>query len=333
MHNRFCRICWNILGWRKPSGASIETAASSYVAKHRFGHEEWLFNYEWLIDGFQYGHLQPIGKYLNRYAGNHCAIMLYTITPDKSVLLVGKISDVYVPTEPELKRVLDTYTERNWLGQMREQVKKVGGSPGDLENPTPQAIANVRFRPEDVSLFDPHPRVVGEHTITRHRRYHPYYWTDNDPLTDVKPPAYIRNDPRRSERERIRAAQKASIVDPQHTRLQNRLYDYLCSLYGAEHIHYERNHVDLAVTMPEGEVYFEIKIEASAKRCIRLALGQLLEYAHYPDDSRAVRFVVVGDAPLNQEEQTYLVHLREQYQIPVYYSRFDWEKNKLGAEY
>ena len=70
----------------------------------------------------------------------------------------------------------------------------------------------------------------------------------------------------------------------------------------------------------------------SAKRCIRFALGQLLEYGHYPNNARAARFVVVGDAPASEHDQAYLRHLRETYQLPIYYSCFLWETNEIGPE-
>ena len=328
MQNKFCRICWNTSGWRIPTGERIERG-SSYVAEHGFGHEEWLFNYEWLIDGFRYGFLQPIGKHLAKYMGDHCSITLYTLTPDSNILLIGRIDSVYVPHSNELRHVLDTYAERGWLNQMRNHVTDVGGDIGDLENPQPPAIANVRFLPEDVTIFDPRPRVVGNHTIVNNLRYHPFDWIDDYPATEIQPPPHLLGDPRRSEHERTRAAQEASTVDPKHTRLQNRLYQHLCMLHGPENIRYEHNYVDLILSEPEGDVYFEIKIEPSAKRCIRLALGQLLEYAHYPHDCRAEKFVVVGDAPVSQDDENYLVYLRETYKLPIYYSRFLWEHGEL----
>jgi hypothetical protein len=49
------RICWNSKGWVVPTGeaADLESAGPShttYVQDHRFGHEEWLFNFQWVID-------------------------------------------------------------------------------------------------------------------------------------------------------------------------------------------------------------------------------------------------------------------------------------------
>ena len=121
MQNKFCRICWNTSGWRIPTGDRTETG-NSYVAEHGFGHEEWLFNYEWLIDGYRYGFLQPIGKYLSKYTGHHCSITLYTLTSDKNILLIGRMDNVYIPDSDELQQVSDIYTERGWLDQMRDHV-------------------------------------------------------------------------------------------------------------------------------------------------------------------------------------------------------------------
>ena len=73
-------------------------------------------------------------------------------------------------------------------------------------------------------------------------------------------------------------------------------------------------------------------MESTVKRCIRSALGQLLEYAHYPTGSRAERLVVVGDVLPTDYDRRYVSLLREKYRIPIYYSRFHWEKNKLGKE-
>lgn len=332
MDNRFCRICWNTSGWRIPTGDRIEFG-KSYVAKYGFGHEEWLFNYEWMIDGFRYGFLQPIGKLLQTHAGHQCSITLYTLTPEKQILLIGTLTDAYIPELNELQNVLDTYRAQGWLDQMREQVRNVGGDIGDLENPSCQNIANIRFRPEDVTVFDPRPRVIGGHTIVNNLRYQPFKWIGNFPDTDIQPPQYEGNDPRRSEHERTRAAQEGSAIDPRHTKLQNLLWKHLRDTHGPERVHYEKNYVDLSLSLPDKNVFFEIKMESSAKRCIRLAFGQLLEYSHYPNVDLAQRLVVVGDAPVTDDDKTYLVHLRETYNIPIYYSHFLWEKNELSPPY
>ena len=227
MHDKFSRICWNTAGWRKPTGdaASVETG-HTYVATHHFGHEEWLFNFEWLINGFRYGFLQPIGKFYNGYKGNFFSALLYTVTPEQETLLVAKISDIYVPDEDELYRVLRKYENSGWIDDMRSDIEVVGGDLTALENPKPAEIANIRFLQENVKIFDPMPRVIGDYRFAKKPRfYHPFNWDGNLPEEmEIAPPPHDDVDPTRSEQAKTRAAQEGVRVDPRHVRLQNRLY-------------------------------------------------------------------------------------------------------------
>ena len=329
MEDKFSRICWNTAGWRKPTGdaTSVETT-DTFVAKHHFGLEEWLLNSEWMIDGFRYGFLQPIGKYYSKYKGSFCSILLYTITPEKDTLLVAKIENVYIPEEDELDRVLEKYIKSGWMDSMRADVDAVGGNLTMLDNVESSGIVNIRFQPEKVETFDPRPRVNENHKICK-SRYHPFNWDGSFPETEIAPPPPDEDDPTRSERERTRAAQEGVRFDPGHVRLQNRLYRYLCEKHGSAHVLYENSYVDLTLDEPTGCTFFEIKMEPTVKRCIRSALGQLLEYAHYPTGSRAKRLVVVGDVLPNDHDRRYVSLLRKKYRIPIYYRRFHWEKNKL----
>ncbi|MDE0175801.1 MAG: hypothetical protein OYH76_01650 [Defluviicoccus sp.] len=180
MQDKFCRICWNTDGWESPTGTATD-GPKSYYGIHGFGHEEWLFKYDWLIDGHRYGFLQPINKFFSSYSGQNCSILLYTLTPEGQILLIGEISDVYIPTIAELERVLTAYEDEGWLDRMRDDVLNIEGNTDVLENPPPHHIANVKFRPKDAKIFDPRPQVVGDHTITRNLRYHPFNWNDNYP--------------------------------------------------------------------------------------------------------------------------------------------------------
>ena len=334
MKNKFARICWNTKDWRVPTGDAkrIETG-DTFVATYGFGLEEWLFNNEWIINGYRYGMLQPIGKYYKGYSGHRCSIRLYTFTPEKQCLLIGTIHDAYVPQLDELNHVLKISEKNGWIKQMRCDVERIGADESWFDRVEPTEIANLRFRPKDVHLLDPRERVVGDHVIsTKPWWYHPYDWTDNDPLTKVQPPARGLADPRRSEDELTRAAQEGKKYDPWHVRLQNRLYEHLCGIYGRDVVLYEHNYVDLVVRKTDGDIFFEVKIEVTVKRCIRMALGQLLEYAHYPDCSRAMRLVVVGNTPANDFDRKYLAQLRRRYDLPLYYSCFSSDGGKLTEE-
>lgn len=333
MKDKFIRLCWNTNGWRCPTGdAAISETRDTYASKQRFGHEEWLFNFEWTIDGYRYGYLQPIGKYYDRYSGDYCSILLYTYTVDRECLLIGRIDNVYIPLKEELKQVFDVFRENGWIQEMIDDVKHIGGNSSALNNPEPQTILNIRFRPDDVQIFDPRPRVIGDHVITKQRRYHPYNWCENYPRVETHPPLPEATGSMRSEHERTRAAQDATTYEPRHVLLQNRLHRYLCDVHGRENVLYEHNYVDLILRESDGDIFFEIKLETTVKRCIRVALGQLLEYANYPDRCLAKRLVIVGNRQASDSDRTYLAELRKRFRLPVYYSRFSSENNELTSE-
>ena len=53
------RLCWNTRNWVQPSGdARMVEQKNTYTARNGFGHEEWLFNFQWILDGWKYGFLQ-----------------------------------------------------------------------------------------------------------------------------------------------------------------------------------------------------------------------------------------------------------------------------------
>lgn len=344
MNDKMCRICWNTNGWRKPSGAVRE--GNSFAGRHGFGIEEWLFNYEWCIDGFKYGYLTPVSKYRSKYESEVFSATLYTFAQPKQVhtfagsklvLLVAEISNIYIPNGEELSAAFETMKSRGWVDQMREDVGHVASENPDvldaleeeLARPIPYGIINIRFRPNDVEFHDPMPRIDWPKW---QNRYHPYDRNDETPIIDAEEPNARDDDPTRSELSRKRAAQQGMTIEPKHVRLQNRLYYTLCNLHGKHSVKYEQDYIDLKVIDQDGATFYEIKTDTSAKRCIRNALGQLLEYSSYPTERRAKKLVVIGDAPATQDDKNYLEYLREQHSLPVHYAQFNWEAGNIGQE-
>lgn len=346
--DKYCRLCWNTKNWRQPTGeARLLEHHESYVAKYGFGHEEWLFNNGWLLKGYdskdttayRYGFLQPIGKYLATYQGKRFDALLYTVNPDTKVLIVAKIGNLYVPDNDELDWAFDALKRNGWLEQMRKELEDLQIDSSELHHSTPSDLMNVRFRPSDVTYYDPMLVVDRTHKIARAFRYMPYNWDDGfsgvlqEPEDLVPPiaPDYD-EDPTRSEVQRTRSAIEKTVYDPRHIRLQNQLYRSLCASLGEKAVHYEMDFVDLAVITARETTYIEIKMELTVKRCIRLAIGQLLEYSHYPDVAKADRFLVVGEAIPAEDDEAYLDNLRKHYDLPLHYARWDWELEKLTQE-
>ena len=329
MNDKFCRICWNTNGWRKPSGAVPENE-NSFAGRNGFGMEEWLFNYEWLIDGEKYGYLTPISRFRPRYEGETFSALLYA-KHEGLTLLVAEISDIYVPKLDELEKTIHLMTENGWIAQMREDIENINGTLDAVgENLyDPVWSINIRFNPNKVTFHDP-MQIIDRNMPPR---YHPYNWNKKPiPIVDDDAQTNEPDDPRRSELQRKRAAQCATTFDPKHVRLQNKLFSRLKARHGNDAVRYEQDHVDLKILSKDGYTLYEIKTDVTAKKCIRNAIGQLLEYSSYPAEQRANKLVVVGDTPAMENDQNYLKFLRQKYSLPIFYCQFNWNTGDIGPE-
>lgn len=93
-----------------------------------------------------------------------------------------------------------------------------------------------------------------------------------------------------------------------------------CNTIVTEHPVNKINFIDLvAKTKDEKIVFFEIKTAASARLCIRQALGQLMEYAYFPSTKHADILVVVGTGKKDKNIKDYLQKLNSQFKINVDY--------------
>jgi hypothetical protein len=341
---KYCRICWNTSYWREPTGdASRLEFGKSYVRRNGFGHEEWLFNFSWLQAGpigsptkFKYGFLQPIGKYRDTYEGRTFDVLAYTVTPERVKVAVAIIRNLYVPRTSELNNAVKVMRRNGWLKQMENDLLALCIQNPKINRLDPAShLINVRFDPSDVAYFDPRIAVPDSHKLYRIDRYQPIDWEDDFPenVKNVRSKSLpIKDGVRRAEHERKRTAVAGTTYSPQHVRLQNALYDHLCKLHGKKGVGYERANVDLTLNENGKTTYFEIKIAPTAKSCIREALGQLLKYAHYPDQSRAERLIVVGDGEPTLGDMAYLRYIRTSFKLPVYYRCWEWKSGTLGAE-
>lgn len=123
------------------------------------------------------------------------------------------------------------------------------------------------------------------------------------------------------------------IMTFQHNELSNELTAYLKQNAFLD-VKNDEDFVDIKAIDPNGKkIYFELKTATSVKLAIRQALGQLLEYNHYPNKNNADKLIIVTTSEPEKEDMQYLVGLRNVYHIPVYYQQFNINKKTLSKEY
>lgn len=120
-----------------------------------------------------------------------------------------------------------------------------------------------------------------------------------------------------------------------HNELSNELVNYLND-NNYSSVVTEEDCVDIKAIDSDGkQLYFELKTASSVKYAIRYAMGQLLEYNHYPDCINADKLIIVtsSELELTAEDIQYLNKLRNLYKLPIYYQQFDMTNKILSKEY
>lgn len=123
------------------------------------------------------------------------------------------------------------------------------------------------------------------------------------------------------------------IMTFQHNKLSNAMVDYL-KTHGYQKVKAEDSYVDISCEDSVGiKIFFELKTAQTVKAAIREAIGQLLEYNHYPNNNKADKLIIVTAHEPEKDDMQYLMGLRTIYHIPVYYQQFDMKEKKLSTEY
>lgn len=80
------------------------------------------------------------------------------------------------------------------------------------------------------------------------------------------------------------------------------------------------NFIDLvAKTKDEKIIFFEIKTSQDPRLCIRQVLGQLMEYAYYPNVKHADKLVIVGPFPGNGDKKKYIKKINQDFNLDLQY--------------
>lgn len=335
VEDKIARISWNTEGWKFPSGPLGKSSDPNfYEAKHGYGHEEWLFDRSRIIDGFHYAFLEPLNVESGKHYGKVYNISLFTINGSGQKLYVGDIRNAICISKDEAEKVYRIYEKNGWMKEMADDIRRVGADPAVFLRNLSKYIFNVKFKFEDVKELDELEEISKEDVnITTNRLRLLSKNNDfliNEEVVDDESEGEYRNEaPRKA------VFKKEVEYDPYHSKMQNALKRLLKELYQDEYdkVDIEKSRIDIkARTKSKKWHYFEIKTD-TPKNCIRSALGQIMEYAYWPDSERAEKLIIVGRSPLDNDAARYIGYIRDKFHIPVYYRSFDMDNKILSKDY
>lgn len=334
---RIMRITWNSNNWEFPCGHPwIEKNQGkrniAFENKHGFGHEEWLFNERYRIEGYQYGFIRGVEN-LSKNKEIIDQIMLYTIKPNKRRCIVGGINNVEVIEgfDEELQKVKPLF--KKYFHSMREELAKVNANVKYLDQN--RILPNVKFKWSETELFQ-QPIPVDFLNGASFNRFQAYRVNDNiinqvNEVFEQKNKFFFQPGKAHNSYEHTRITDKKETnVKRRHGEITNDLYDYLISNginvnnISVEKTRIEGAIVDLVVRKNESNFeLYEVKTNNSALKNIRQALGQILEYALSDASISCNKLIIVGPAQFRENEKEYFERLKQTIAINLEYWAYD----------
>lgn len=335
--NKITRITWNTLRWSRPSGPTGKSfSKEAYESQSGYGHEEWLLDKKRVIKGYHYGFLQSLNIVSKRHLGKFYNISLFTNDNKGKSYAVGEIRQAECIDKETSKRIYDVYKTRGWLEEMERDITEVGASLEKFKATLPEIFFNVRFKFENTLILDELEEldVTDVNITTNHFKLLPRRTTDfrkqyiQISELDDDYPSKKKNTAKRTKTYNVLCE-----YDPYHDMMQNEIFDLLKHGFdGYNRPIMEKKYVDICAKKDGEWHFFEIKTDCP-RICIRKALGQIMEYAFYPNFEHAKKLIVVGDADPDEDVLIYLKRIRSSFSLPIYYRSYNIHTKELSREY
>ncbi|MBD1584529.1 hypothetical protein [Pseudoalteromonas sp. S16_S37] len=106
-----------------------------------------------------------------------------------------------------------------------------------------------------------------------------------------------------------------------HDKIQNVLLAQLYEQYGYDKVKPEFRNIDILVELADKFIVYEVKSSVCANRCIRDALGQIMQYGHDLQNAfrKAVEYVVAGPSAVDDTQGSYYSYIKNTLTHPFCY--------------
>lgn len=129
-------------------------------------------------------------------------------------------------------------------------------------------------------------------------------------------------------------------VNRTHADITNDLHDYLSQVkdfkgfkISTEKTRVGNSLVDCAVKAKNKHIFFEVKTSNSFLTNVRLALGQIIEYALLDKSIKVEKLIIVGPAQPKDRDLIYFEVLKEKLSLPLYYWSYSVDEKLLNNKF
>ncbi|MEJ0055736.1 MAG: hypothetical protein WDN75_08850 [Bacteroidota bacterium] len=344
---RLMRLTWNRNNWEFPSGhkwnIKSQGTNEAHERQYGYGHEEWLFNSRYRINGFQYGYIRGINQ-MGSDEETVDKLLLFTIDPvSKNRYLVGRLNDVEIIERYEPEQVIITPVVTFHLSQMAEELSNVGADVSHFRQVG--FVANVRFSWAAAEIFNT-PILFNQIKGRQYNRFQPY--KIDAPLQkaidgELRAKAKLTFQPGKAASspsyEKSSEAKKTT-VQRRHGTITDDLYEFhlLYRGFSPEQLSCEKTRVggqivDFAINANQSFSLFEVKTASVGLRNVRLAIGQLLEYALLDQTTIIDKLAIVGPADLNKDELEYFRRIQSTIKLKLEYWSYSFDESMLEKKF
>ncbi|SHG17033.1 hypothetical protein SAMN05443144_12085 [Fodinibius roseus] len=343
----FTRICWNTNGWTEPSGRKGKsTNKNTFEGFIGLGIDEWLFSDQLKVGNYQYGYLEA--KNLSS-KDSPIDIDLFTLenTPSSTIpYYVGHLKNVEILDGDTASQIQEELSFRNEVLSRINEKKTSDKIKKKFSDLFEVSFINIRFKVTDVTFPDNDqlPRI--DLDTNRYHRYELYSGTlnakgfdqakeDDGNKLDLGDTGRSRGNTGTSTGTRTPGSYEISNW---HAQISKQLEKYLNTIKSSRDAiiperELGRRSIDLVHEKRDEIIYYEIKTH-SARKGIRAALGQLLEYAYWKRNKheKRLKLVIVTPNEVDRFTERYMAMLKERFELPIYYQQFDLDTGELKEE-
>lgn len=336
----FTRLTFNENNWVIPSGhlwkeENQGNSSIPYENQHGFGHEEWLFNPRYNIDGWQYGYIRG----LSRVHEDIDRVYLYSVNKEHRqnfVYYLGYLNNIEILGNnwrdkfPEVEQVFDEN-----MPLVVQEIEQTNGNAIALNRDIFAPL--VRFTMDESEILDT-PRLIEDFPLGRYKRFQPYQITDEvlnllqNGINVVEDADFVFTSGKANQTERFNRYTDASskAVIRLHSTIIDQLQDFLAPLYtlinrniSIERTRFKGNIADIVTLETDLSIsIYEVKTSLNIRKNIRDAVAQLLDYSSHCGNTIVNKLVIVSPCELNRTAEQFMQSLRGLIQIPIHYIQY-----------